>query len=479
MQGIDLTGRGELPLYEYLYRCIRDQVVTGQIAADERLPSRRTLAERLGVSVVTVEGAYAQLVAEGYVVARPRRGYYAASLPSLPNATAAMPVTAVSAHAAKAGLEDKRAAGSVPYDLTRGASVASPGAARLWERALRDMLAHESDAVLYRTPPARGVPRLREAIAAHLARSRGMSVDPSLVVVGAGAQTLYGLVAQLLREGGSVGVEDPGYARASETYRAHGLDVRYLPLDGEGISVRALRGSDATVAHVMPSHQFPTGRVMSVARRYEFLGWAAEKDGRYVVEDDYDCELRLAGRPIPALASIDATGSVIYLNTFSKSLSSALRIAYLVLPASLDAAFDERLGFLSTTVPAIDQVALAQALESGVYERHVARYRRDMREVRDALAEGLLDGPAGQRIRIEEADSGIHFVLAVEDDGRGEAGIAAAAREAGVGLSPLSSFARVAEHAGTPDGFARFVVQYDGLSAGEACAAAKALGGVL
>ena len=133
---------------------------------------------------------------------------------------------------------------------------------------------------------------------------------------------------------------------------------------------------------------------------------------------------------------------MIYLNTFSKSLSSALRIAYLVLPASLDAAFDERLGFLSTTVPAIDQVALAQALESGAYERHVARYRRDMREVRDALAEGLLDGPAGQRVRIEEADSGIHFVLAVEDDGRGEAGIAAAARETGVGLTPLSSFVR-------------------------------------
>lgn len=479
MQGIDLTGRGELPLYEYLYRCIRDQVMAGQIAAGERLPSRRTLAERLGVSVVTVEGAYAQLVAEGYVVARSRRGYYAASLPSLPDAAAAKPVASAPMYETQSEREDQCAAGSLPYDLTRGAGVASPGAARLWERALRDVLAHESDDVLYRTPPARGVPRLREAIAAHLARSRGMSVDPSLVVVGAGAQTLYGLVAQLLREAGSVGVEDPGYARASETYRAHGLDVRYLPLDGEGISVRALRGSGATVAHVMPSHQFPTGRVMSVARRYELLGWAAEKDGRYVVEDDYDCELRLAGRPIPALASIDATGSVVYLNTFSKSLSSALRIAYLVLPASLDAAFDERLGFLSTTVPAIDQVALAQALESGAYERHVARYRRDMREVRDALAEGLLDGPAGQRVRIEEADSGIHFVLAVEDDGRGEAGIAAAAREAGVGLSPLSSFVRVAEHAGTPDGLVRFVVQYDGLSASEASAAAKALGSVL
>ena len=479
MQGIDLTGRGELPLYEYLYRCIRNQVVTGAIAAGERLPSRRVLAERLGVSVVTVEGAYAQLVAEGYVIARPRRGYYAASLPSLPDMAVATPVSSAAELAPAGVAEDQSAAGRVPYDLTRGASVACPGAARLWERALRDVLAHEPDDVLYRTPPARGVPRLREAIATHLARSRGMSVDPRLVVVGAGAQTLYGLVAQLLCEGGSVGVEDPGYSRASETYRTHGLDVHYLPLDGEGISVRALRGSGATVAHVMPSHQFPTGRVMSVARRYELLGWAAEQDGRYVVEDDYDCELRLAGRPIPALASIDATGSVMYLNTFSKSLSSALRIAYLVLPAALDAAYDERLGFLSTTVPAIDQVALAQALESGAYERHVARYRHDMREVRDALVEGLLDGPSGERVRFEEADSGIHFVLAVRDKGCGETGIAAVAREVGVGLAPLSSFARVPEHTGAPDGLARFVVQYDSLSVDDARAAAKALGSVL
>lgn len=479
MRGIDLTGRGELPLYEHLYRCIRDQVVTGEIAAGERLPSRRVLAERLGVSVVTVEGAYTQLVAEGYVIARPRRGYYAASLPSLPDMAIATPASSAAEIAPAGVAEDQSAAGRVPYDLTRGANVACQGAARLWERALRDVLAHEPDDVLYRTPPARGVPRLREAIANHLARSRGMSVDPRLVVVGAGAQTLYGLVAQLLRGGGPVGVEDPGYSRASETYRAHGLDVHYLPLDGEGISVRALRASGATVAHVMPSHQFPTGRVMSVARRYELLGWAAEQDGRYIVEDDYDCELRLAGRPIPALASIDATGSVMYLNTFSKSLSSALRIAYLVLPAALDAVYDERLGFLSTTVPAIDQVALAQALESGAYERHVARYRHAMREVRDALVEGLLDGPSGERVRFEEADSGIHFVLEVRDEGRGEAGISAAAREVGVGLMPLSSFARVSEHVGAPDGFARFVVQYDSLSVDDARAAAKALGSVL
>lgn len=171
--------------------------------------------------------------------------------------------------------------------------------------------------------------------------------------------------------------------------------------------------SSAITAHVMPSHQFPTGRVMSVARRYELLGWAAEDASRLVVEDDFDCELRLSGRPVPALASMDATGSVLYLSTFSKSLASALRIAYLVLPPSLDADFDRELGFFSTTVPAIDQVTLARALESGAYASHVRRFRNQMRQVRDALVEALAEGPAGSCLSVEQQDSGIHLVLAV------------------------------------------------------------------
>ncbi|WP_373578707.1 MocR-like pyridoxine biosynthesis transcription factor PdxR [Parafannyhessea umbonata] len=473
MRSYDLSKRGDLPLYEYLYRCIRDDITAGAIGAKDRLPSRRALAERLGVSVVTVEGAYRQLVAEGYVEARPRSGFFVASLPSLPTGTA---VTAPAVPSGREGPAAPAEAAPRPprYDLSHGSTHASAGAARLWERSLRDALAHEPDSVLYQTPPSRGLPRLRQAIASHLERARGMTVEPERVVVAAGAQSIYAMLALYLRKSEVVAVEDPGYAPVAKTYAAAGLSVRHLPMDADGLSARALRASGARVAHVMPSHQFPTGRVMSVARRYELLGWAAEDASRLVVEDDFDCELRLSGRPVPALASMDATGSVMYLSTFSKSLASALRIAYLVLPPSLDADFDRELGFFSTTVPAIDQVTLARALESGAYASHVRRFRSQMRQVRDALVEGLAEGPAGSRLSVEQQDSGIHLVLAV--GGRAsEREVIAAARENGVALAPLSAFAHDRENSSSPDGAARFVVQYEGLSVQDAHDAAASL----
>lgn len=474
MRSYDLSTRGDLPLYEYLYRCIRDDITGGTIAARDRLPSRRALAERLGVSVVTVEGAYRQLVAEGYVEARPRSGFFVASLPSLPAGTA------VPAPVAPPGREEPAVpAEGTPrpprYDLSHGSTHASAGAARLWERSLRDALAHEPDSVLYQIPPSRGLFRLRQAIASHLERARGMTVDPSRVVVAAGSQALYAMLALYLRKYEAVAVEDPGYAPVARTYAAAGLRTCHLPMDADGLFAQALRASGARVAHVMPSHQFPTGRVMSVSRRYGLLGWAAEDASRLIVEDDFDCELRLSGRPVPALASMDATGSVMYLSTFSKSLASALRIAYLVLPPSLDADFDRELGFFSTTVPAIDQVTLARALESGAYASHVRRFRHQMRQVRDALVEGLTDGPAGPRLSVEQKDSGIHLVLAVRGCAS-EHEVLAAARANGVALATLSAFAHDRENAASPDGAARFVVQYEGLSVQEARDAAAALG---
>lgn len=389
MRSYDLSKRGDLPLYEYLYRCIRDDITAGAIGAKDRLPSRRALAERLGVSVVTVEGAYRQLVAEGYVEARPRSGFFVTSLPSLPTGTA---VTAPAVPSGREGPAAPAEAAPRPprYDLSHGSTHASAGAARLWERSLRDALAHEPDSVLYQTPPSRGLPRLRQAIASHLERARGMTVEPERVVVAAGAQSIYAMLALYLRKSEVVAVEDPGYAPVAKTYAAAGLSVRHLPMDADGLSARALR------------------------------------------------------------------------------------IAYLVLPPSLDADFDRELGFFSTTVPAIDQVTLARALESGAYASHVRRFRSQMRQVRDALAEGLAEGPAGSRLSVEQQDSGIHLVLAV--GGRAsEREVIAAARENGVALAPLSAFAHDRENSSSPDGAARFVVQYEGLSVQDAHDAAAAL----
>lgn len=462
MLDYDMERRGTLARYEYLYRRIRDDILSGELAADDRLPSKRQLAAHLGVSLSTVEGAYTQLEAEGYLVARPRRGYYVCALPRLEGRA---PAPAPTRRAAAEG-----SCPSCPLlaDLSAPATRADSSAANLWERALRQTLSQEPREELFAAQPSQGTDRLRAAIASHLRGSRGVEVDPSCVVVGAGAQVVYAMVARLVGTAARVAVEDPGYGRVWATYQSCGNPVAFVPTDAEGIRADLLAQTGASLAHVMPSHQFPTGCVTSAARRYELLGWASAAEGRYLVEDDYDCEFRMAGRPVPPLLAADAGGRVAYVNTFSKSLSSALRLAYLVLPPDLAQAWRGRLGFLSCTVSVVDQVALARLLESGDYERHVSRYRTHQRHLRDCLMEAIASSGLGGRATFEQADSGLHFVLALglaagRDPVEAERAIAREALGRGVRLAPLSSYAHDPANAARPDGRARFVIQYDGL----------------
>ncbi len=457
-----MRKRGESSLYEYLYQRIRDDIMAGQIAADEHLPSKRALAEHLGLSVVTVENAYSQLVAEGYVRAEARRGFYANDLPSVP---------ALSVRAGE-GL-DRDAADSPGADSsTKGGSAAGPAselsptvleASRLWQRALRSTLSSEDEALVFAPAPAQGTLRLRRAIAEHLRSSRGLQVDPENIVIGAGSQLLVQLLVQLLDHDSTYAVEDPGYLRLTRIYQACGRTVRHIPLDAEGPRLDELEARQVDVAHIMPSHQFPSGRVTSIARRYALLAWAAAAPGRYLIEDDYDCEFRLAGKPIPPLSAIDASGRVIYTNTFSKSLSSALRLAYMVLPTELMERYRTELAFYSSTVSSIDQITLARLLESGEYERHVMRARKRARAVRDALREALGDLNVGGRLAMEEADAGLHCVLSVESD-LDEAELARRATENGIPAQPLSTYAWCPENATAPDGRRRLIVRYEDLA---------------
>lgn len=432
MLDYDLGLRGDESLYDYLYQRIRDDIASGELREGARLPSKRSLAEHLGVSVVTVEGAYRQLVVEGYVESRPRSGYFVcdlqgadvpASAGRMAAAGAAGRPTGVGRATLPAGaMSDASHVGETSatgetraVDFSQAARGAEQDAASLWTRALRQALTTEAESELFAPAPAKGTPRLRAAIASHLRQTRGMVVDPENIVVGAGAQILDSCIVQLLGRDCAYGVEDPGYPRLMRLYAANGVEVRHVPIDDAGVRVDALAASDVGVMHVMPSHQFPTGCVTSIGRRYELLGWAADSSvgERWIIEDDYDCEFRLAGRPVPALASVDAVGRVIYTNTFSKSLGSALRLAYMVLPDRLMERYTSELGFYSSTVSTVDQVALARILEDGSYERHVARVRKRARDVRDRLREMVVAGAFGPGARLEHADAGLHCVLAI------------------------------------------------------------------
>ena len=416
MLDYNLEQRGDSSLYEYVYQQIRDDIVAGRIAAGEHLPSKRAFASHLGISVITIENAYSQLLAEGYICSKPRRGYYACELPEAP----------VLASAETELDRDSAAAGSNAHDAGEQPEQFAPlspsalEAARLWQSALRATLTSEDEREIFSPAPAQGTARLRCAIAHHLRGTRGMNVNPDNIVIGAGAQLLDTMLVQLLGADKTYAVEDPGYLRLTRIYQAMGCKVRHIPLDGEGVNLGELLDAGADVLHLMPSHQYPTGLVTSIARRYALLSWAAERPGRYLIEDDFDCEFRLAGKPIPALASIDAAQSVIYTNTFSKSLSSALRLAYMVLPDELMERFRRELGFYASSVSSVDQVALARLLESGDYERHVNRVRVRAREARDGLVAIVRKAfPAGE-VSIEHADAGLYCVLAPASDKVGD-----------------------------------------------------------
>lgn len=459
MLDYNLEQRGGASLYEYVYQQIRDDIVAGRIAAGEHLPSKRSFASHLGISVITIENAYSQLLAEGYICSKPRRGYYACELPEARVLASAAENADRDAAPASFGVHDS-------YGQPEQFAALSPSAleaARLWQSALRATLTSEDEREIFSPAPAQGTARLRRAIAHHLRGTRGMNVNPDNIVIGAGAQLLDTMLVQLLGADKIYAVEDPGYLRLTRIYQAMGCKVRHIRLDGEGVNLGELLDAGADVLHLMPSHQYPTGLVTSIARRYALLSWAAERSGRYLIEDDFDCEFRLAGKPIPALASIDAAQSVIYTNTFSKSLSSALRLAYMVLPDELMERFRRELGFYASSVSPVDQVALARLLESGDYERHVNRVRVRAREVRDGLAALVRKAfPAGE-VSIEHADAGLYCVLAPASDKVGD-GLIRAIANAGIPYVNIDDCLWASDRAMTQGVTRRALIQYDDLN---------------
>lgn len=510
MFSYDMAKRGGETLYEYLYRCIRHDIAHGVVPAGQKLPSKRALADHLGVSLVTVEAAYRQLVAEGYVISRERSGYFVCELapaekigllsdglPSslrasddgLPSDVRASADGLVLDSQAAAGgsLSDSRPAldgaefdSPIQFDFTRGDAATKIFPYSAWAKTVRRVLSDSTSESLAQASTAAGSPQLRRAIANYLREYRGMSVSPDQIIIGAGSQALYQLVVQLLGRQKTYAIETPGYPLLAKMYAALNAKSCLIPVDRQGADVGALAESNADVLHVMPSHQFPTGAVMSAARRRELLNWTREAPGRFIIEDDYDSEFRMRGRPVSTLFGIDAAGKVLYLNSFAKSLGDAFRIAYLVLPEPLAKRFSAELGFYSNTVSPLDQLALARFLEEGHYERHVNRLRTHARRSQDALAETLRKGPLANRLRFEGLGGGLHFVMALEDE-RSELELVDLARESGVGLSPMEPFMMGGVAAGlskppvSGDEMPRFVLRYDGSSESAAEDAAHAL----
>lgn len=456
-----LEPGGDRPLYEQLYRHIRAEISQGRLAAGERLPSKRALAAHLKISVVTVEGAYQQLLAEGYIRSEPKRGFFVQTLEPAAPAPPAEPAPA---------LPSAPPAQPLRYDFSTSAVDTALFPFSTWARLSREVLSRRDTSLLDALPP-QGAPELRSAIVRHLYHFRGMRVEPEQVVVGAGSEYLTALLVQLLGTTGSWAVEDPGYPKTARILASNGAQVHPIPLDGLGLQMDALDASGARVVHVTPSHHFPLGTVMPMGRRAALLAWAGREKNRYIIEDDYDSEFRFSGRPIPALQGLDRGESVVYLNTFAKSLAPSLRIGYLVLPPHLAEEYRRRLLFYSSTVPSFEQYTLARFMEGGHFERHIARTRTRYRARKAQLLAAAREAGLLEHARILGADAGLHFLLEL-DDPRPEETLAELAAQAGVGVYPLSRYYRESPPDGQPP---TLVMGYARLPAGDIAPACRQL----
>ena len=435
----DMSKAGANSLYHYLYQCIKKDIVSGNILADEQLPSKRNLAQNLGVSVVTVENAYAQLLAEGFIYSLPKKGFFVADISAAVDSSKQQKRKSprIRRRIPEFTNEPEQANSKYIADFASNGADIEAFPFTTWAKITREVLC-ERQRDLLKVSQGAGTLELRSAIARMLREFRNIQVSPEQIVVGAGTDYLYGLLVQLLGFDKCYAVEDPGWAKISKIYGQYGVKVCHIPVQG-GDFTDAVKKSDADIVHISPSHHFPTGMVMPVGERYRLLSWAAESPKRYIVEDDYDSELRMTGRPIPALQNIDVTEKVIYLNTFSKTMTSAIRIAYMVLPPHLAEKFHNELSFYSCTVSNLDQYVMAKFLNLGYYETHVNRMRNLYRAKRDALLNAIAKSPLSKKTTILEENAGLHFILQMQTNLSDEE-FCKRARLRGVNISALSEY---------------------------------------
>ena len=350
--------KSEKPEYLKLYEFLRGEITDGVWPYGMRLPSRRQLAADRGLSVVTVEHSYELLCQEGYVEPRPRSGYFTCYRPGDSLAVAEAESAPRRMHPAISGGED-----AFPFSVLA--------------RSMRRVLSDYGENLLNKSPNS-GCMELRSALSGYLARNRGIQAATDQIIIGSGSEYLYGLVVEMLGRERVFAIEDPSYEKIERVYQAKGVVCDPLPLGRDGIRSAALAATKASVLHITPFRSFPTGVTASASKRAEYLYWALEGD-RYIVEDDFESEFSLLRKPEETVYSRSDRQNVIYLNTFTRTVSPSLRVGYMVLPRQLLALFEKRVGFYSCTVPAFEQYLLAELISSGDFERHINRIRRRMR----------------------------------------------------------------------------------------------------
>lgn len=423
---IDLQGGAKAPLYEKIYEYIKNEIVDGKISKGEKLPSTRLLAEQLSVSRSTIEMAYHQLLAEGYIQSEAYRGHFVCDIRELYR----LEQKQISVQKEiKTKTEEKKYIDFSPYAIDTKHFPYN-----IWRKLHRNVLLDDKEELLL-AGDKQGDAGLRRAIADYLHQARGVNCNPSQIIIGAGNEYLENLLSQMLGSRKKVLMDDPTYLQAYRTFANMGYDVKTAAIGEKGMAIEQVRKIQPDIIYVMPSHQFPLGVVMPLKERLELLQWASEADGRYLIEDDHDSEYRYRGKPIPSLQSIDHSERVIYLGTFSKSIAPSLRISYMVLPEHLMEVYQRKCGFYSTTVPKVEQEVLKEFIQEGHFGRHLNKMRALYKSKHDFLLGELKKRSWVGKIKGDHA--GLHVLVYVKTI-LSEEEICRRAAEAGVKISGIS-----------------------------------------
>ena len=420
----DLEKKGDKPIYEYIYGCIRDDIRSGVLCSGDKLPSRRQMALDNGIAEITVSNAYSQLVTEGYIESREKKGFFVASDIEDVTQTVGDPgnrtdkgIEAVSLAGSSDRFPEKNGMTALCCDTAPFGDVLNISTGGLpeetfpfdtWSKLVRKILSERRSECI-KAPEARGMLQLREAIAGYLSRSRGFCPDPERIIVGPGTEYLASLLLNIIGGSSIVGVEDPGYSNISNLYEMSAHKCLHIPVDENGLITCGLKDYNLKMIHVSPSHHFPIGCVMCAGRRTSLINWAYSEDG-WIAEDDYDSEFRFEGRPVPPLIASDP-GRVIYMNTFSRTISPSIRISYMILPEELYEKYVRKHMYHSGSVSALEQLTLASFISGGYYERHLNRVRNFYRKRKKAIFDIAREGELAEYFECEGDGSGMTFLL--------------------------------------------------------------------
>jgi GntR family transcriptional regulator/MocR family aminotransferase len=396
-----LDIEGQLPIYQQLYLYIKEEIKEGHIPCNMKLPSKRKLSSHLNISQNTVQAAYEQLIAEGYIQAFEKKGFYVNKLDYL-QSLKVVPII-------DEGVSTENSS-VIRYDYSYHGVDDSSFPFGTWRRLTKEVI-NEYDRDFLQMGDSLGLYRLRFVIASYLHQSRGVSCTENQIIISSGTEMLFQSLIQLFDKSYIYAIENPGYEKLNQLFRGNRAFYTAIRIDENGMIPKEIERIQPNVLCITPAHQFPSGQIMPINRRIRLLNWANQGSDRYILEDDYDSEFKYSGKPIPALQGIDENEKVIYMGSLSKSISPTLRVSYMVLPSHLMMRYRKELSYQLCPVPMIEQKVLCRFIEDGYFERHLNKMRNIYKRKRELLVASLLR--INPNIRILGADAGLHLLIQV------------------------------------------------------------------